>query len=90
MKNRILHSTLTAGNLVLMGSDLADGFSVIHGNSLAIAVACSSELEIRQCYQQLVAGGTAKQPLQTNHWGITMGELTDKYGNHWMLHFKPL
>lgn len=75
--------------MVLMGSDLLGHQHLLKGNAVSLALMCSSEDEIRKWYGRLAAGGATTQPLETNHWGILLGELQDKYGNHWMLHFKP-
>jgi PhnB protein len=87
MKNCILHSTLTKGYLVLMGSDLMNESGLIHGNSVYLFLDCSSEEEIRNCYQKLSAGGRAIHPLENTIWGALFGELTDKHGYRWLLNY---
>ena len=48
---------------------------------------CSSEEEIKTTYKKLSSGGKADHPLENSFWGALFGDLTDKYGNHWLLHF---
>lgn len=87
MKKCILHCTLTKGSLTIMGSDMVSEQGLIKGNSVSLMLNCSSEEEIRACYDKLSAGGQATHPLHVTFWGALFGDLTDKFGNHWLLHF---
>jgi len=88
MKNCILHATLTVDQLVLMGSDMVSNNGLIPGNSVSLALQCNSELEIKTCYLKLSDGGHADHPLENSFWGSLFGDLTDKYGNRWVLNFE--
>lgn len=91
MKESILHATLINGNMIVMASDMASEKGVIKGNSVSLMLNCSSEKEIKACYKKLSLGGNADHPLQDTFWGAIFGDLTDKYGNHWLLNFtKPI
>jgi len=87
MKNCILHSTLTKDALVLMGSDMVSENGLVKGNSVSLSLNCSSEEEIRNCFTNLSTGGTANHPLEDSFWRALFGDLTDKFGNHWILNF---
>lgn len=87
MKDCILHSTLTNGNLILMASDMVSEKGLIKGNSVSLSLNCSSEEEIKSCYAKLSAGGTANHSLENSFWGALFGDLTDKFGNNWLLNF---
>ncbi|MDP4262686.1 MAG: VOC family protein [Bacteroidota bacterium] len=87
MKECIVHSTLTKDTLVLMGSDMVSEDGLTKGNSVSLMLNCSSEEEIRTFYEKLSAGGKATYPVQNSFWGALFGDLTDKYGNHWLLHY---
>lgn len=87
MKNCILHSTLSKGALVLMGSDLVSEKGLIKGNSVSLSLNCSSEEEIKNYYAKLSAGGTVNHQLEESFWGALFGDLTDKFGNHWILNY---
>jgi PhnB protein len=87
MKNCILHSTLTNGALVIMASDMVGEKGLIKGTSVSLMLNCSSEDEIREFYARLSAGGEQTHPLEASFWGALFGDLTDKYGNQWLLHF---
>ncbi|MBK5272109.1 MAG: VOC family protein [Bacteroidia bacterium] len=87
MKESILHSTLTKGALVLMGSDMVSEQGLIKGNAVSLCINCSSEEEINNYYNNLSKGGEATHPLENTFWGALFGGLTDKYGNHWLLNY---
>jgi PhnB protein len=86
MKSRILHSSLTKNNLVLMASDMVPDAGLIKGNAVSLSLECSSEDEIRSTFEKLAAGGKKDHPLEDTFWGALFGDLTDKFGNHWLLH----
>lgn len=87
MKEFILHATLTKNELILMGSDMVAEGGLIKGNAVSLSINCSSEKEILSFYKKLSAGGNADHPLEDTFWGALFGDLTDKYGNHWLLSF---
>ncbi len=90
MKQSILHSTLIKGQLILMGSDMVGDSGLIKGNAVSLMLDCDSEEEIQNIYSKLSEGGNAEHPLENSFFGAVFGDLTDKYGNHWLLHFaKP-
>lgn len=87
MKDCILHSALTKGPLLLMGTDCVPEPGLIKGNSVSLSLNCSSEEEIRGYYAKLSSGGTATHPLEDTFWGALFGDLTDRFGNHWILNY---
>ncbi len=87
MKDCILHGTLTRGSLVLMASDMVADEGLRVGNAVSLMLDCDSQEEIKTCYAKLSEGGQATHALETSFWGALFGDLTDKYGNHWLLHY---
>jgi PhnB protein len=87
MKEFILHSTLTKGNLLMMGSDMVPDSGLVSGNSVSLSLNCGSEEEIKNCYEKLSKGGKKDHPLEDTFWGAVFGDLTDKFGNHWLLNY---
>ena len=87
MKDCILHATLTKGLLVLMASDMVGENGLIKGNNVSLSLHCNSEEEIKKFYEKLSAGGIKNHPLEVSFWGALFGDITDKFGNHWILHF---
>lgn len=87
MKESILHSTLQRDGITLMASDMVSENGLVRGNAVSLMLNCSSEKEIRTCYEKLSSGGKATHPLHDTFWGALFGDLTDKFGNNWLLHF---
>ena len=87
MKESIVHAALIRDRIVIMASDMVWEKGVIRGNAVSLRLDCSSEEEIRDCYEKLAEGGQATHPLHISFWGALFGDLTDKYGNQWLLHF---
>lgn len=85
MKHQILHSSLTKGALLLMGSDMIGPDGYIKGNTVALSLNCSSEEEINSFYTKLSEGGKILDPLKTQFWGAMFGVFNDRYGIRWML-----
>jgi len=87
MKEHILHSTLVNGGIVLMGTDMVGEEGLSKGNAVSLMLNCSTEREIRRFFRKLSTGGKTNYPLHVTFWGALFGDLTDKYGNQWLLHF---
>jgi PhnB protein len=87
MKDCILHATLTNGGVIIMASDMVGEKGLIKGNTVSLMLDCDSEEEIKTTYNKLADGGQATHPLEISFWGALFGDLTDKYGNHWLLHY---
>jgi len=90
LKECILHSTLTNEGFVIMGSDMTPETGLIKGNAVSLMLNCSSEADIRMSFQKLSDGGTVKHPLENTFWNALFGDLTDKFGNNWILNFDKM
>lgn len=88
MKNSILHATLIRGDLLIMASDMVGEKGLRKGNAVSLMLNCESEGEIQECYRKLSAGGEKNHPLELSFWGALFGDLTDQFGNHWLLHYQ--
>ena len=71
-----------------MGSDMVSDKGLVKGNSVSLSLNCSSEEEIKSCYSKLSSGGKADHALENTFWGALFGDLTDKFGNHWLLNYE--
>jgi PhnB protein len=87
IKDCILHATLTKEALVLQGSDMVPQTGLVKGNTVSLSLDCSSEEEIKNVYAKLSTDGKTNHPLENTFWGALFGDLTDKYGNHWLLNY---
>lgn len=88
MHSRILHSVLTIGGVMIMGTDMSSQEDYIHGNTLALCLVCNSREEIETLFAKLSDGGNVTHPLKEEFFG-TYGDLTDKYGFRWMFQYGP-
>lgn len=87
MKDCILHSTLTNGSLLLMGSDIVAETGLIKGNAVSLILDCNNEKEIKSCYKKLSEGAKATYPLVITFGDSKFGALIDKFGINWMFNY---
>ena len=87
MKDSILHSKLTSGDIIIMASDL-NREKRIEGNTVHLCINCNSEIELNSFFSKLSAGGKITEPLADMPWGGKYGSLTDKYGKRWVFNFQ--
>jgi PhnB protein len=82
MQDKVIHSSLTSSDFILLASDMAGADQA--SERVSLMVECSSDEEIKRYFQGLSDGGKVTQPLMESFWGSTFGHLTDKYGINWM------
>ena len=87
MKKCILHAVLRSSGFVLMGTDMVSEQGLLQGNAVSLVLACSSEKEIRECYEKLSQDGEQTYPLINTFSNALFGGVTDKYGNTWILNY---
>ncbi|MDQ0637704.1 PhnB protein [Pedobacter sp. W3I1] len=87
MKRSIMHAVLTKDDLVIMATDMVGERGLIKGNSISIMLTCDSEEEAHSFYHKLSAGGKTSHPLQETFWGALFGDLTDRFGNNWLINY---
>lgn len=88
MKPYLLHASLSRNGFVLMASDMVGEQGLVKGNAVSMMLHCSSREETRLCYEKLSREGRAAHALAPTFWGGLSGDLTDKFGNHWLLHYQ--
>jgi PhnB protein len=89
MKACILHAQLKNKTLLLLGSDMVGQQGLKPGNAVSLMLQCTSKKHLAGCYEKLSAGGQKEHPVEQTFFGAWMGDLTDRFGNHWLLYFKP-
>ncbi|CAH0251483.1 hypothetical protein SRABI36_03228 [Pedobacter sp. Bi36] len=87
MKRSIMHAVLAKDDLVIMATDMVEERGLIKGNSISMMLNCNSEEEAHAFYRKLSAGGKASHPLQETFWGALFGDLTDRFGNNWLINY---
>lgn len=83
VQNHILHASLTKATLSLLASDMAGTDGLVRGNTISLALNCSTEKEIETYFINLSKGGKITHPLHKFFDG-TIGALTDKFGTNWL------
>jgi len=86
--DRILHTELASGPVVLMASDILPGMPFQQGNNFSISINCESQPEMERLFTALSESGKVTMPLHDAFWGGRFGMLTDQFGISWMLHFR--
>lgn len=88
MKGAVLHASLAKKNMIILATDMVGENGLQKGNSFSIMLNCESESEIRNIYKKLSRGGKQTHPVKRTFFGSLIGDLIDKYGNTWILHYK--
>lgn len=84
-KNKIVHAALDNGTLTFFASD-GDATHPVHmGDNIKMSISGPDSAPLTKCFNGLAQGGTVEMPLAKQFWGDTFGQLTDKFGVHWMV-----
>lgn len=84
-KNRIMHATFKAGDLIFMCSDTNDHMGEVSpGTNVSLSLNFQDVASIDKTFNALSEDGNITMPLQDTFWGARFGMITDKYGFHWM------
>jgi PhnB protein len=83
-QNKVMHGSLTIGEQVLMGADIApDRYEKPQGFSLSLQIKSTTQAE--RIFQLLAKDGTVVMPLQKTFWAARFGMLVDRFGIPWMI-----
>jgi PhnB protein len=83
-QNKVMHGSMTIGEQVLMGADIApDRYEKPQGFSLSLQI--KSTLQAERIFQLLAKDGTVVLPLQETFWAAGFGTLVDRFGIPWMV-----
>lgn len=87
-EEKIMHIALPLnGGQMLMASDNCNTSTFKEGNNYYISLHADSVEEGQKLYDALAAGGKAEHPFEKQFWGSWHGNLTDKFGIHWMVNY---
>jgi PhnB protein len=84
-KDLLIHGELKTKNFTFYASDGNKEHPVEFGNSVNLCIGGDDEEELTKYFNALSAGGEVDMPLAKQFWGDTYGQVTDKYGIHWMV-----
>jgi PhnB protein len=89
--NLVMHAYLQTPGFDLMASDGMTGPPPVNGDSVELALGVTSVEEADRLFGKLSEGGAIKMPIQETFWAHRYGQLTDKFGIHWMVSYnKPM
>ena len=81
---KILHTTLTVGDGVIMGADSPpDSYEQPKGFSVTLNMKDPPEAE--RVFHALAENGTVTMPIQETFWAARFGTLVDRFGIPWMI-----
>ena len=85
-QKKIMHAALKSGDIGIMASDNTgpSASPIKRGSNISFSLSCANKKELDGIYSKLSAGGKADHPPKDEFFGY-YGDLTDKYGIHWML-----
>ena len=84
-KDKIIHASLENGTLSFMASDGGSMHPIQMGDNISMSISGTDEANLRKYFEGLSAGGKVDMPLEKQFWGDVYGQLTDKFGIHWMI-----
>ena len=83
-QNKVMHGTLTIGDLVLMGADVApDRYEAPKGFSLSIHIEDASDGE--RIFHELGKDGRIVVALEKTFWADRFGMVVDRFGMSWLI-----
>ncbi len=83
MKDKILHSMLQSGEMVIMASDMIIPGTRTQGNNVSLCISGTGVENLKTYFLKLSAGGKVNHELKEEFFGM-YGDLTDKFGIQWM------
>ena len=84
-KDFLMHGALVDEVITLYASDGNEEHKVTEGNSVHLCLMGDDEAKLTEYFNKLSEGGNVDMPLAKQFWGDTYGQLTDKFGMHWMI-----
>jgi PhnB protein len=88
-KNKIMHGSLEiVKGVTIYFTDSMKERKVNSDNNVYIHVEFDSENDVRKAYEILSEDGKVNMPLDKTFWGAIYGDLLDKYGIFWGLHYQ--
>jgi PhnB protein len=84
-KNLTLHAALTSDAIALYASDGRADMQINFGDNVHLSLQGNDATTLTRYFDGLSAGGRIDMPLAKQFWGDTYGQLTDRFGMHWMV-----
>ncbi len=84
-KNLIIHAALKNDTLSFMASDSMPSRKATIGDNVHMSISGDDADRLTRIFNGLAQGGKVDMPLAKQFWGDTYGQLTDRFGIHWMV-----
>jgi len=82
--DKVMHTTLTIGDSVLMGADAPPGhYAPVQGIHVSVSIGDAAEGE--RVFNALAEGGKVTMPFQKTFWSSGFGSTVDRFGIPWMV-----
>ena len=82
--DKIMHGSLTIGDQVLMGADVAsDKYEEPRGFSLSLQMESTTDAE--RIFREMSTGGRVVIPLEKTFWAARFGMVVDRFGIPWLI-----
>jgi len=81
----IIHATLKNEGLIFMASDAMPSRQAKFGDNVHMSISGEDHERLTRIFNGLSDGGKVDMPLAKQFWGDTYGQLTDRFGVHWMV-----
>jgi PhnB protein len=83
-QDKVMHGSVTVGEQVLMGGDVApDRYEAPKGFTLSIQIKSMADAE--RIFHELANGGRVLLPLEKTFWAERFGMLVDRFGIPWQI-----
>ena len=83
-QNKVMHGSVTIGNLVLMGADVTpDRYEPPKGFSLSVQIKSTTDAE--RIFRELGKDGRVVMALEKTFWADRFGVLVDRFGTPWTI-----
>ena len=83
MEGKIMHASLSGGEINLMGSDTEKASA--KAAKVSLSLGGTDEEKLRKIFERLSEGVEVEHPLKKEFWGDIFGSITDKLGIEWMV-----
>ena len=81
----IVQAVLKNEGLTFMASDAMPSRRAKFGDNVHMSISGHDSARLTKIFDELGKGGKVDMPLAKQFWGDTYGQLTDKFGIHWMV-----
>ncbi|MCG8338651.1 MAG: VOC family protein [Proteobacteria bacterium] len=88
-QNKVMHGSLfISEDVTIYLSDSIEDGKETFGNNVFLHMVFDSEDELRKAFEALSVGGRVNMPVDKMFWNAVYGDLIDKFGIGWGLHYQ--